>query len=184
MTILALIAATLTLNSTPALPITPTKLLQPIPPAITATVTEADNPSNCNTDTQWVASEAPHYCIDKQTPATAPIYASQTYSVSYSNDGNGYSPGWCTWHVKNRRPDLPNNLGNAYSWTYMAQADGLATGYEPRAGAAAQLGNHVVYVEEVYADGSWLTSEMNYQALWVVSQRVIPPNAGWSFIYY
>lgn len=177
MIILTLLTA-LTLNTNP-LPIQPTIPLQP--PATITTPKEDNNPNSCNEATQYIAAEAPHYCIDKEPPVTETPGLTGIYP--YDSTGNGYSPGWCTWHVKNRRPDLPNNLGNAYSWVYMAQVDGLATGYEPRAGAAAQLGNHVVYVEEVYPDGSWLTSEMNYQGLWVVSQRIIPAQSGWSFIY-
>ncbi len=87
--------------------------------------------------------------------------------------GNTYSPGYCTWYVKNRRPDLPNNLGNANTWLPRAAAQGYATGSVPRAGAVGwtprgSLG-HVVYVESVNGDGTITISEMNYSGLY--SQR-------------
>ncbi len=87
--------------------------------------------------------------------------------------GNSYDAGYCTWYVKNRRPDLPNNLGNANTWYARAAAQGYAVGSTPRAGAvgtttAGDLG-HVVYVERVNGDGTITISEMNYAGLY--SQR-------------
>lgn len=99
-----------------------------------------------------------------QTPQIAP----QTVS------GNTYDYGYCTWYVKNRRPDLPNRMGNANAWYGSAQAMGLATGSSPRAGAVgvsfAGFYGHVVYVESV--SGNTITvSEMNYAGWNVVSSR-------------
>lgn len=100
-----------------------------------------------------------------------------------SSAGNTYSPGYCTWYVKNRRPDLPNNLGNANTWFARAQAQGLPTGSTPRAGAvgtttAGDLG-HVVFVESV--NGNMVTiSEMNYQGLYNMNTRTVPAS---SFVY-
>ncbi len=80
---------------------------------------------------------------------------------------NGYDYGWCTWYVANRRAELgrpvPSNLGNAYSWYYLAQKAGLPTGATPRPGAVAvnTAGNHVSVVEVVNPDGSFWVSEMN-----------------------
>lgn len=115
-----------------------------------------------------------------ETPATAsPGIVSRGY-----NGGNTYDAGYCTWYVKNRRPDLPNNLGNANTWYYRAAAQGLPVGSTPRAGAvgtttAGDLG-HVVYVERVNGDGTILISEMNYAGLY--SQRTRTANAG-EFLY-
>lgn len=95
--------------------------------------------------------------------------------------GNTYDYGYCTWYVKNRRPDLPNNLGNADTWTVRAANQGYATGKTPRAGAVGQLGMHVVYVESVNGD-SMTISEMNYQGWNVQSSRTMSAS-GWSFIY-
>lgn len=96
--------------------------------------------------------------------------------------GNRYSPGYCTWYVKNRRTDLPNNLGNANTWVARARAQGLPTGSIPRVGAVGQQGMHVVYVERVNNDGSVTVSEMNWRGLYVTSSRTVPANS-FSYIY-
>lgn len=90
--------------------------------------------------------------------------------------GNGYDPGNCTWYVKNRRADLPNNLGNANTWSSQAALQGFTEGSTPRAGAvgASTRGaeGHVVFVESVNADGSANISEMNYAGLYSLRTRV------------
>jgi len=99
-----------------------------------------------------------------------------------SSSGNRYVAGYCTWLVKEKRPDLPNNLGNAYSWVSRAAAQGLATGSTPRAGAVAQRNNHVAYVKSVNSDGTINIVEMNYQSLYTITHRTVPGNQ-WSYIY-
>lgn len=111
-------------------------------------------------------------------PAGTPHVASPRGTVA----GNTYSYGYCTWYVKNRRPDLPNNLGNADTWTIRAANQGIPTGSSPRAGAVGQKGMHVVYVESVNGDGSMNISEMNYQG-WNVQSSRTTSSAGWNFIY-
>ncbi len=91
-----------------------------------------------------------------------------------SSAGNTYYHGYCTWYVKNRRPDLPNNLGNAITWVSRARAQGISTGSSPRVGAVGQRGNHVAYVEAVNGDGTVTVSEMNYRGWNVVSSRTVP----------
>lgn len=91
-----------------------------------------------------------------------------------SSGGNTYARGYCTWYAKNRRPDLPNNLGNANTWVARASAQGIPTSSAPRAGAIGQQGNHVVYVERVNGDGTVTVSEMNYAGFGVVSSRTVP----------
>ena len=124
---------------------------------------------------------------DRPVPAAvvqqlAPAAAAPTTRGAIA--GNTYDAGYCTWYVKNRRPDLPNNLGNANTWYYRAQAQGYAVGSAPRAGAvgtttAGEFG-HVVYVERVNGDGTILISEMNYAGLY--SQRTRTAGAG-DFLY-
>lgn len=100
-----------------------------------------------------------------------------------NSSGNTYAPGNCTWYVKSRRPDLPNNLGNADTWFYRAQAQGWNVGYTPKKGAAAQTkaGMHVVYIEAVSLDGSTVTlSEMNYSGLYSMNTRTAPAS---DFLY-
>lgn len=114
--------------------------------------------------------------------ASKPVTASAPVAARGSSGGNTYSPGYCTWYAKQRRPDLPNNLGNAITWVAKARAQGIPIGSTPRAGAIGQQGNHVVYVEAVNANGTVLISEMNYKGYNVVSSRTAPASA-FQYIY-
>ena len=92
--------------------------------------------------------------------------------------GNLYAPGNCTWYVKDRRPDLPNNLGNANTWYSNAAAMGWNVGSTPKKGAVgtttAGWAGHVVYVEGVSLDGQYVTiSEMNYRGLYNMNTRTV-----------
>lgn len=109
--------------------------------------------------------------------------AAKTVRASYGNSaGNRYTAGYCTWYVKNMRPDLPNSLGNANTWVSRAAAQGLATGSTPRPGAVGQRGMHVVYVESVNADGTVTISEMNHKGLYVRTVRTLPASY-FTYIY-
>jgi surface antigen len=102
------------------------------------------------------------------TPSTA------TTALKSATAGNTYSYGYCTWYVKNLRPDLPNNLGNANTWYYLAQAQGFAVGILPKVGAVAWTGGglgHVAVVTAVNGDIVTIT-EMNYKGWNIVSSRV------------
>jgi surface antigen len=99
-----------------------------------------------------------------------------------NSSGNRYVRGYCTWYAKNRRPDLPNNLGNANTWVSRASAQGLSTGSTPRVGAIGQQGMHVVYVESVNEDGTVTVSEMNFRGLHVISSRTVPAST-FRYIY-
>jgi surface antigen len=100
--------------------------------------------------------------------------ASSRPAASAATAGNTYARGYCTWYAKHRRPDLPNNLGNADTWLARARAQGLPTGSTPRAGAIGQRGMHVVYVERVNSDSTVTISEMNFKGWGIVSQRTVP----------
>jgi N-acetylmuramoyl-L-alanine amidase len=107
---------------------------------------------------------------------------------------NGYDPGWCTWHAADRRADIgrpiPNNMGNAIAWLGAAQAAGLSTGSQPRAGAVVyhlDIGGwgHVAFVEKINPDGSAYVSDMNYPIWGQVTYRTITPGefGSYRFIY-
>jgi surface antigen len=111
--------------------------------------------------------------------SAAPVVARAAVS------GNTYAYGYCTWYVKNVRPDLPNRLGNADTWASRARAQGFATGSVPRVGAVAQAVTgymHVAYVTGVNGDGTVNLSEMNYSGWGVVSTRTAPASA-FTYIY-
>jgi surface antigen len=116
------------------------------------------------------------------TKASTAYAQKVTHPVQGTTAGNGYVAGYCTWYVKNKRPDLPNNLGNAATWVIRARAQGIATGSAPAVGAVGQRNNHVVYVESVNADGTVTISEMNYRARYAVTTRTVPANY-FSYIY-
>jgi LysM repeat protein len=117
----------------------------------------------------------------KQAESTRPK-AANSDPAPVSTSGNKYIAGYCTWYVKNRRPDMPNNLGNAISWVSRASAQGLATGSTPAVGAVGQQGNHVVYVESVNGDGTVTISDMNFKGWNVVTTRTVPAS-NFSYIY-
>ncbi len=92
-----------------------------------------------------------------------------------SSSGNTYHYGYCTWYVKNQRPDLPNSLGNANTWYSRAAALGYSVGSTPRVGAVGAHSRgaygHVVLVEAVHGNGTITVSEMNRVGWGVRSTR-------------
>lgn len=102
---------------------------------------------------------------EREMPVTMVSANLSSETLRNSPPGGGFSNTYdfhsCTWHAKEMRPDLPNSLGNAYSWVSRAQALGIPTGYEARAGAVGQQGNHVVYIISMSGDRVYL-SERNY----------------------
>jgi LysM repeat protein len=119
---------------------------------------------------------------EKETPQPAP--SSGSFSIAqrpYESFGSGSSGtllsgrggtghafpyGYCTWYVA-QRVYVPWS-GNAGAWLYNAKSDGYATGRTPRPGAimvaAESAYGHVAYVEKVNSDGTFVVSEMNYDA--------------------
>jgi LysM repeat protein len=88
-----------------------------------------------------------------------------------------FAYGYCTWYVASRRP-VPWT-GDAWMWFGNAKAMGYQTGNVPQPGAIMVTWEswvgHVAYVEEVYKDGSYTVSEMNYQHWNVIDERTIKP---------
>lgn len=104
----------------------------------------------------------------------------------YASDasGNLYAPGNCTWYVKQKRPDIGNQWGNANSWYASAQAQGFKTGTMAKTGAIGVSfegwAGHVVYVESWNGDGTINISEMNFGGLYNMNYRTVPES---SFVY-
>lgn len=118
---------------------------------------------------EYAAQQAAAAPVAQASTESYPVY-SQTYTPGaqavYATDsaGNTYFKGYCTWYAKERRPDLPNMLGNGGQWVANAAAQGIATGSTPRVGAIAETAGHVGYVEAVNADGTITISDMNGRA--------------------
>lgn len=113
--------------------------------------------NNCEPE-RWIRADNAE-CKDKTT-----IYPTSTQSTARSaqnSSGNTYESGQCTWFVKNKRPDIPNSLGNATDWLYNAQALGMAIGTTPAVGAVGWTYGHVVYIESINTDGTVNYSDMN-----------------------
>lgn len=120
--------------------------------------------------------------VPVEAPKTAQISSKRTYIATTS--GNTYSPGYCTFYVKHRRPDMPNSLGNANTWYARASALGMSVGSTPQAGAVGTTtrgsSGHVVIVESVNGNGTITISEMNREGWNVISSRTASAN---EFLY-
>jgi surface antigen len=114
-------------------------------------------------------------------PQPAPLPArSMSVASSVWGPGNGFSYGYCTWWVAQKRY-IPWR-GNAVEWWWNARPFGFAEGATPRVGAVMVMGvsgtspqGHVAYVESVRPDSSFVVSEMNW---WGV------PGGGWNRVDY
>lgn len=146
--------------------------------------TDLNNPDLIFPGQVFLIPDPGEQLADRPVPAAVVAALAPQTATRGAVAGNTYDAGYCTWYVKNRRPDLPNNLGNANTWYSRAANQGYAVGSTPRAGAvgtttAGDYG-HVVYVERVNSDGSITISEMNYAGLY--SQRTRTASAG-EFLY-
>jgi len=126
------------------------------------------------------------YVLATPEPTAAPQYAPlaarpmSAASRPVSGAGNGFTYGYCTWWVAQKRY-IPWR-GNAVEWWWNARPFGFAEGPTPRVGAVMVMGvsgtsmqGHVAYVESVRPDGSFVVSEMNW---WGV------PGGGWNRVDY
>jgi surface antigen len=131
---------------------------------------------------QEASSSAPS---QRTTSATSNNRTTNKPQRQGSVAGNSYTYGYCTWYVKNRRPDLPNNLGNADTWISRAAAQGYSTGSVPAVGAVAQAITgymHVAVVDAVHGDGTVTVSEMNFKGWGVQSSRRVAASS-FHYIY-
>ncbi|MES2876629.1 MAG: LysM peptidoglycan-binding domain-containing protein [Patescibacteria group bacterium] len=131
---------------------------------------------------QILAAAAAQPALTSNANGSTATAAGTTNAYRGSSAGNTYGYGWCTWHAKNMRPDLPNNLGNGGSWVANAAAQGIATGSAPRAGAIAEIPGHVAYVEST-SGGMMTITEYGWNYQQGQFNRRTVPAAGWNFIY-
>ena len=133
---------------------------------------KASAPAPAPTYTAPATYSAP---TQQYAPSTASTPTSSTPSYSGGSSDNTYYKGYCTWYVKNQRPDLPNMLGNGGQWGGSAKAKGYTVNSNPSAGAVAEQAGHVAYVESVNRKkGTVTVSEMNYTGFNEVSSRTVP----------
>lgn len=132
-----------------------------------------------------VVPTADEVLADRPLPVAAlyipPAPGTSSAPSRAASSGNTYTKGYCTWYVKNMRPDLPNSLGNADTW-YIRYSG--PKGSVPAVGAAGVTRSymHVVYVTAVNGDGTVTVSEMNYKGWNRVSSRTAPASE-FSYIY-
>lgn len=135
----------------------------------------------------FVNQYIPDNCLRSSGVVTANVRVSNPVNVSRPTVyGNAYGAGWCTWHVKNNRPDIGNYWGDAYMWLSSARNAGYSTGYQPRVGAIAWNGinqysplGHVSIVTGIFGNNVTV-SEMAAPQKFVISYRTVPAS---SFIY-
>lgn len=133
-------------------------------------------------------AEAERIRIEEEKTRVAELQSSFVNPVVFAANsaGNTYTAGNCTWYAKSRRPDLPNNLGNAKTWYSRAAAQGFSVGSAPKKGAiGVSFGGyygHVVYVEGVNPDGTVTISDMNYRGLYSITTRTVNASQ-FSYIY-
>ena len=131
-----------------------------------------------------VSVPSPQVVSNTASTPTTSYTAPQSVSRPYVGEPNAYAVGWCTWWVKEKRPDIGGYWGNAgYNWISAAQAAGFSTGSTPAPGAIGVKPGHVVYVESV--SGSQVNiSEMGwgYRANTVPNYRTVSASE-FTYIY-
>lgn len=101
----------------------------------------------------------------------AHLKATQPWVFRPNGGPNRFSYGYCTWHVKNLRPDI-NWRGNANAWD---ERTSFPVSNIPLVGAIGVTKRymHVVYILEVRGD-TVLVSEMNFKGWNRINTRVAP----------
>lgn len=100
-----------------------------------------------------------------------------------ADGSNTYTPGYCTWGVKNWASWVPNGLGNADTWDDNAPSYGLGVGNKPVVGAVGVTKAYMHVVLIVGVKGNQVhVKEMNYGGLYVTSYRWTDKNE-FTYIY-
>lgn len=122
----------------------------------------------------------------EKLPTVAVIAKPRPKIITTNTAGNTYAPGYCTWYVANQLSWVPNGWGNANMWAIRASALGYTVNGTPRVGSVAQTSSyglgHVAVVRAVYPNGTVLISEMNYNYLYDINQRITPAS-DWRYIH-
>ena len=129
-----------------------------------------------------------------ERPTARTAVASNSYArPSAVIAGNGYSYGYCTWYVYNRRAQIGRPVGsfwgNASTWASYARSTGYVVNRTPEVGAVMQDSysaggyGHVAVVESINPDGSIVVSEMNYAGWNVVDSRTVTNPGSYNYIH-
>lgn len=121
-------------------------------------------------------------------------FGGNTWRIAVGTPGGPYAHGNCTLYAYNRRISLGlrvgSNWGNASSWAYNAQKDGLSVSNVPSVGAIMQNGGgygHVAIVESILPNGDVSISEMNAYVSGggynIVSGRVVSAGNAGQYLY-
>lgn len=110
----------------------------------------------------------------KLNPIPAPVVPRKFFGA--------YAFGNCTSYVYARRAQtgrpVPRTWGDARRWAGNAAAAGYRVDRVPEVGAVyvtfGGFYGHVMYVEKVNSDGSFIISEMNYVGFNVINTRLVP----------
>lgn len=127
-----------------------------------------------------------------ETPSLSPLEALQPVYINklraIGTYANSYAPGNCTAGVASRLP-IPDNWGNANSWSYNAILAGYTVSSIPKVGSIAQTSGdsylgHVGIVLSVNPDGSFLIWEENgTYGLFTADERTATTAEFPNFIY-
>lgn len=121
-------------------------------------------------------------------------FGGNTWRIAVGTPDGPYAHGNCTLYAYNRRIALGlpvgGSWGNASSWAYNAQKDGLVVNNTPSVGAVMQNGGgygHVAIVESILANGDVSISEMNAYVSGggynIVSGRIVSAGNAGQYLY-
>lgn len=113
-----------------------------------------------------------------QTVRTPKLAQDQSITFTVSRL-NLYPFGYCTWWIKNKRQDIPNNLGDARNWLTNAPKAGLQVTSQPTVGGIVVTNEspygHLAYIEAIRGN-NLIVSEMNYAGWGKKTQRILNLN--------
>ncbi len=154
--------------------VTETKIEQKVIPELTVDEKIRLNYYKCDTDTHYIRADNAE-CLIKPID-TVPAKNASVRAVN-SSGGNSYEPGQCTWGVKNWKPEVGNDWGNANNWGYAAAAQGWTVSSTPVVGAVAWstrgVYGHVALVLGIDNDTVTI-KEQNYNYNGAVRTTTVP----------
>ena len=115
-----------------------------------------DNPNGCDTNSQYIAKEPPHYCIDKEVKVFEPKGSNEKLGKKIAKDKyNWYNEQWsCLYKLWTKESNWNNHAQNPTSTAYgIAQfLDGTwaSTGYTKTSDPEIQIKAGLKYIKNRY----------------------------------